>query len=73
MLRRIVLPSLLLMLTSLPIQAAETALDAISTDASLVIRMKNPKATIGKVADLADLVVQGSGDHIRENSGKLGR
>ncbi len=72
MLRRFVLPGLLLVLASLPIQAAETALDAISTDASLVIRMKKPKATIGKVAELADLVVQGSGDHIRGNSGKLG-
>jgi len=72
MLRRFVLPGLLLILASLPLQAAETALDAVSTDASLVIRLKSPKATIGKAADLADLVVQGSGDHIRGNSAKLG-
>ena len=51
MLRRIVspLPLLILMLASLPIQAAETALDAISSDASVVIRLKKPKATVDKV------------------------
>ena len=72
MLRRFLLPGLLFLVASLPIQAAETALDAISTDASLVIRLKNPKATIAKVADLADVVVPNSGDSIRNHPSKLG-
>jgi hypothetical protein len=75
MLRRFVSPlmPLILVLASLPVQAAETALDAVSIDASLVVRLKNPKTTIGKFADLADLVVKKSGDKIRENSADLGQ
>src|SRR5579864_8817144 len=75
MLRRFISPLLLLMLVlaSLPVQAAETALDAVSTDASLVVRLKNAKPTVGKFADLADLVVKKSGDKIRENSADLGQ
>ncbi len=74
MLRRIVSPLLLLILAlaSLPIQAAETAFDAISTDASVVVRLKKPKATIEKVADLADLVAKGTGDQIRSQSSAIG-
>ena len=74
MLRRFVSPLLLLILVlaSLPIQAAETALDAITTDASVVVRLKSPKATIDKVADLADLVAKGTGDQIRGQSAALG-
>lgn len=74
MLRRFLTPvaSLLLLLASLPVQAAETALDAVSTDASVVIRFKKPKATIDKVADLVDLVVPGMGDQVRQQSAALG-
>jgi len=74
MLRRFVTPValLILLLVSLPVQAAETALDAISTDASVVIRFKKPKATIEKVADLVDLVVKGQGEQVRAQSAALG-
>ena len=70
MLRRFLTPvaSLILLLASLPLQAAETALDAVSTEASLVIRFKKPKATIDKVADLVDLVVKGQGDAARTHA-----
>lgn len=74
MLRRFLPPalSLILLLASLPVQAAETALDAVSTDASVVIRFKKPKATIDKVAELADLVVPGLGEQVRTHSASLG-
>ncbi len=74
MLRRLVSPllPLILVLVSLPLQAAENALDAVSTDASAVIRLKKPLATIAKVADLAELVVKGSGDQIRQQSAAIG-
>ncbi len=75
MLRRFVSPLfvLMLVLASLPIQAAETALDAVSTDASLVVRLKTPKAAVDKFAELADLVVKGSGDKLHEESADLGK
>ena len=74
MLRRFLTPiaSLILLLVSLPVQAVETALDAVSTDASLVIRFKKPKATLAKAADLADLVVKGAGEQVRGAESKLG-
>jgi hypothetical protein len=74
MLRRFVSPllPLILLLASLPARAAENPLDAVSTDASAVIRLKTPRATIGKVADLAELVVKGSGDQIRQQSAAIG-
>lgn len=56
---------LILVVAAFPVRAAESALDAISTDASVVIRLKNPKASIAKIADLADLVQKGFGEHIR--------
>ena len=70
--------SLILLLASLPVasltvQAAETALDAISTDASVVIRFKKPKATIDKVADLVDLVMTGQGEQVRTQAALLGQ
>jgi len=74
MLRRLASPLLLLILVlaSLPIQAAETALDAITTDASVVVRLRTPRATVDKVADLADLVAKGTGDQIRGQWAALG-
>jgi hypothetical protein len=67
------LPQLLmLVLASSPILAADTPLDAVSSDASVVVRLKNPKATVDKVADLADLVVKNAGDQIRNQSAALG-
>ena len=56
-----------------PVQAAENALDAFSTDASVVIRLKKPDATIGKLADLVDLVSKGAGDQVRGQAEMLGQ
>jgi hypothetical protein len=69
--------SLILLVASLPagsssVVAAENALDAIATDASIVFRLKNPKATIDKVADLVELVVKGQGEQVRTQSAMLG-
>jgi hypothetical protein len=74
MLRKLRIPCalLLLLVAGLPVLAAETALDAVSSEASLVIRFKSPKASIEKIAELVDLVVPGAGDHIRQEQGKLG-
>jgi hypothetical protein len=74
MLRRFaLLPMLFLaLLSAAPIQAAENPLDAVSTEASAVIRVKNPLATAGKVADLAELVAKGSGDQIRQQTAAMG-
>ncbi|HEY2250962.1 MAG TPA: hypothetical protein VGH74_07865 [Planctomycetaceae bacterium] len=75
MLRRILTPfaSLILLLVVVPVQAAETALDAVASEASLVIRLKKPKATLNKVADLVDLVVKGQGDSVRGKTEELGK
>lgn len=59
------LPLIILLVASLPIHAADSPLDAVSTDASLVIRIKNPKAMLDKVAALAESLVKGSGDLVR--------
>jgi|GEM_PF-932806 len=74
MLRRFLIPlaSLFLLVVTVPVQAAETALDAVDSEASIVIRFKKPKTTLDKVADLADLVVKGAGDNIRGKTEKLG-
>lgn len=48
-----------------PLVAAEKATDAISTEAGVVIRIRNPEATVGKIADFVDLVVPGVGDQVR--------
>jgi hypothetical protein len=74
MLRRFVTPILLLTLAlgTLPARAADAPLDAVSTEASAVIRVRKPKTTIDKVAELADLIMKGLGDHVRGGSAKLG-
>jgi len=73
--RRQILYSWLLLtftFSALPLQAAESALDAVSTDASAVIRLKNPKASIARLADLFDAVKKGFGDVVRKAEiGKL--
>ena len=71
--RRLFVSSWLFVLTfvSLPLYAAETALDAVSTDASAVVRLKNPKASIARLAELADAIKKGYGDHIR--NGEVGK
>src|SRR5262245_45452115 len=54
------------------VPAAENALDAISTDASVVIRLKSPSATIDKVAELVNQVVPGAGEEIKKNADGIG-
>src|SRR4051794_14732898 len=39
-----------------PLWAADTPVEAIPSDASVVVRLKNPQASIGKVADIADII-----------------
>lgn len=55
-----------------PLSAAESALDAISTDAGLVVRLKNPQATIEKVADLINAIVPGFGEQVRTQADAIG-
>lgn len=74
MLRRIVSASIMLgfLLAVRPVLAADAALEAISSDASVVIRMKAPKATIDKLADFVNQVQPGIGDQIRLQSAVIG-
>lgn len=73
MLRRRVSALLLLGLLTwaAPLCAAE-ALDAISSEASVVVRLKNPKATIEKIAGLVDMVQPGMGGMVRQNAMTIG-
>ena len=52
--------------------AAESALDAISSDAAVVIRIRSPKATIDKVATLVDLVQPPFGQQVRGQAQAIG-
>lgn len=51
---------------------AADALDAISSDASVVVRLRNPKATIDKVAAFVDMVQPGIGAQVRQNAMAIG-
>jgi hypothetical protein len=55
------------------LQAAENALDAVPQDAGLVIRLKKPKATVGKVAEMVDRVVPGAGNQVRGQFDMIGQ
>lgn len=55
-----------------PVAAAEHPVDAISSDAGIVVRLKNPQATIGKIADFVDQVVPGFGTQVRAQAGGIG-
>ncbi|MBI3864270.1 MAG: hypothetical protein HY290_20495 [Planctomycetia bacterium] len=74
MLRKLQTPLalLILLVSGLPLRAADTALDAIAEEASLVIRIKKPKASIEKVAELVDQIVPGMGDQLRQQSEGVG-
>lgn len=74
MLRRSVSALILLglLLAARPMLAADPALEAISSDASVVIRLKAPKATIDKVAGFVDQVMPGKGNEVRAQSALLG-
>ena len=56
----------------LPAAAAENALDAFSTDAGVVVRIKAPQATTAKVADLFDKIVPSGGEQVRAREDELG-
>lgn len=74
MLRRVnlVLLAAWLLVAAGPLLAAENALDAVSSDAGVVVRVKSPKATIDKVADFVNQVVPGVGDQIRAQADGMG-
>ncbi|MSR59639.1 MAG: hypothetical protein EXS05_18685 [Planctomycetaceae bacterium] len=61
-----------LLIAARPLAAAENAYDAISNEAGVVVRIKNPEATVGKIADLVDLVVPGVGMQIRSQFEGIG-
>ncbi|HEY2841441.1 MAG TPA: hypothetical protein VGJ26_19945, partial [Pirellulales bacterium] len=63
---------LILLVAGLPLQAADTPLDPISQEASLVIRFKKPKASIEKIADMVDQIVPGQGDQVRQQAAMIG-
>lgn len=64
---------LLLVLVQNPLHAADKKVtDAIPADTSVVVRLKNPKATIDNVASFADMVQPGSGGMVRQNSPMIG-
>lgn len=60
-----------LLLSTAPLRAAD-ALDAIASDASVVIRLKNPKATVEKAAAFVDMVQPGVGGQVRQNAMAIG-
>lgn len=60
------------LLLATPLLAAESGLDAISTDASVVVRLKNPKATIEKIASFIDMVQPGFGTQVRTQGQMIG-
>lgn len=74
MLRRVVSALFIVgcLLSNWPVLAAESALDAISTDASVVFRLKKPKATIEKLSGLVDVVQPGMGMQVRNNAMAIG-
>jgi hypothetical protein len=55
-----------------PVAAADHPVDAISSDAGIVVRLKNPQATIGKVADFVDQIVPGYGTQVRNQAAAIG-
>lgn len=69
---RMPLALLILLIAGLPLQAADTALDAVAQEASLVIRFKKPKASVEKIASMVDQIVPGAGDQIRGQAAMLG-
>ena len=51
---------------------AKGPLEAVGTDAAAVLRLKNPKATIDKIADLVDAAKEGFGGQVRTQAGAVG-
>jgi len=72
--RRLLTPIVfsLLLLAWAPIRAADNALEAISSEASVAIRLKNPKAAIAKTKKLAESVSKEFGDFIGERLDDIG-
>jgi hypothetical protein len=64
---------MLLVLVQTPLHAADKKVtDAIPADTSVVVRLKNPKATIEKVASFVDMVQPGFGQQVRLNAPAIG-
>ena len=62
----------LLALTSAMAVAADSPLASISNEADVVIRLKAPKTTVGKIASLADKVQPGVGGMISQQGAMIG-
>lgn len=59
-------------LSVVPLLGAETPLDAIPKAAGVVVRLKAPDATVGKVADFVGQVDEGTGQMVRSLQPALG-
>ena len=71
--RRLVALCVALMLCAGPVFGqAKGPLEAVGTDAAAVLRLKNPKATVEKLADLVDAAKEGFGGQVRTQAGMLG-
>ena len=57
---------------ALPLLLGAGPMDAISDQASLVIRLKQPEATIGKVVDLANQLQPGTGNILQAQANAIG-
>lgn len=55
-----------------PLSAAEGPLDVFTSDAAVIVRLKNVKGTTGKLAKLADAVVKGTGQQVQFGAGAIG-
>jgi hypothetical protein len=62
----------MLVMTSAMAVAADSPLASISNEADVVIRLKAPKTTIGKIASLADKVQPGIGGMISQQGAMIG-
>ncbi len=54
------------------VNAQSSPLDAVGTDAAVVLRLRNPKASVEKVAELVDAAKEGMGGQVRTQSGAIG-
>lgn len=64
---------LLLLFVQNPLPAADKKVtDAIPADASVVVRLKSPTATIDKIASFVDMVQPGFGGQVRQNAPAIG-
>ncbi len=62
----------MLVMTSAMAVAADSPLGSISKDADVVIRLKAPKATVGKIAGMVDKVMPGFGGMVSQQASNVG-